>query len=99
MPRWPYGAVNMVINGYKVPRRDIVYKAAKRRKVVPPKYVGKFALNHMAQLLGPKVAAHIAGHDLGLSIFRSVAATSTATRHYVSIEDLRETSTTNMPGG
>ncbi len=53
-----------------------------------PKYIRKFALHHIASLLGPEVAAHVAGHDPGSALFRGVARSATAVRHYVSIEQI-----------
>ncbi|HID41181.1 MAG TPA: hypothetical protein EYP33_03385 [Pyrodictium sp.] len=74
-----------------MPRRDVVYKAAKRKKLVAPKYVRKFAAHNITRLLGIEIASHIAGHDRGSTLFprmRSVAKTWATRKRYVGIEDI-----------
>ena len=90
MPRWLYSYISKVIDDYRVPRRDSVTKHAKAKGAPVPKSIRKFALQHIALLLGPQAAAHIGGHDPGsqLLLLPSAVRTRVTEKHYVSIEEL-----------
>jgi len=73
-----------------VPRRDSVTKYAKEKGAPVPKYIRKFALDAIAELLGPDIAAHVAGHDPGAKLWRALPAVKTKTtgKRYVRLEDI-----------
>jgi len=81
--------LDMQLRSYKIPARESVSRTAKRLGIVRPKYVRKFALHHMARLLGPDIAAHIGGHEEGGELMpMPVAETKIIKERYISVKDL-----------
>ena len=91
MPGWLVDTIaGFLSEGYRVPRRDSVTKHAREKGAPAPKYIRKFALDRIAEMLGPDIAAHIAGHDPGAQLQRALgsARTKVTGRHYVRLEDI-----------
>lgn len=91
MPAWLHRIVSAVVEaGYKVPRRDSVTKHAKGKRAPAPKYIRKFALQHIALILGPQAAAHFGGHDPGAQLIQipSAVKTKVTEKNYISVEEL-----------
>ena len=83
MPRWLYNTIKPIVL-----KRSNVSNIACKKKILAPTFVRKYALHHMARLLGPQVAAHIAGHSHGSELFPALVRDEILEQHYISIEDL-----------
>ncbi len=91
MPRWLKEAIDRIVSlGYQVPRRDSVTKYARSKGAPAPKYIRKFALQHIALILGPQAAAHIGGHDPGAQLLQlpSAVRTKVTEKSYINVEEL-----------